>query len=147
MYHIKPLDFVHRARLRPLLRRGRWSWKSLCTFFTRGHNQNGVLVLEEEDGTLLGLVAFTLANRACSIEHIVVRVRRRRQGHGVRLLQGLLKQLRRENSCDNVSARVSENNLAAQKLFARCQFRVPADERGRKRYLFLRAATREVTSQ
>ena len=86
-------------------------------------------VIFEEPESIAGFAVAQASGEEWELENIVVRTAARRAGHGAELLNALIEQAGIEGA-KHFRLEVRESNLAARRLYEKCDFRVEGRRRG-----------------
>jgi [ribosomal protein S18]-alanine N-acetyltransferase len=126
-----------------------WSEEQYRAAFSQSHARRLVLVIEE-DASLLGFLIAREVDRDWEIENIVIAETRRQQGLGSQLLVEFLN-IARGNQDHSVFLEVRESNLAARRLYEKRGFTKSGHRKGYYRQpdedaMVYRMALRSCTS-
>ena len=98
-----------------------WTESAYSAMFTSNAPRRVVLLAEDREDRLCGVVVARIAADECELENIVVLSKQMRQGIGSRLLQTLLQTVR-ARGIRRISLEVRESNNAARGLYEKLGF-------------------------
>ncbi len=98
-------------------------WTKKDFLYELNENPFSVLLVVEENDSIIGFVDYMITFSSASINQIAVSKKYRKMGYGKALLDYVFNELSKGQDVDSVTLEVRENNLVARKFYENFGFR------------------------